>query len=130
MPRLVAVEPFPRLSLVMGGADPHRMFDGKSLQSSVAGNTVTLQSVLALQKTGGAAIVIDDQKAIQARQNLAKHDLHFELCAAAAWAAYALEQTNELPSRESGLIGSNDVVIATAHSENDAHLFSNDGSLK
>ncbi len=124
MPRLVGVEPFARLSLVLQGASPHEIFPGKSLQSSVAGNTVTLQSVLAIRKTGGCVRVIDDRTAIAARHRLAAHGFYFELCAAAAWAAFEHDQQNASADKDDGFVsGPHHVVIATAGGINDAHLF-------
>jgi threonine synthase len=124
IPRLVAVEPFARLSLVLNGASPQSLYEGQSLQSSISGNTITMQSVLALQRSGGAAIVVNDDDAIAARKLLAKNGFPFELCAAAAWAAFDREQRQpnvtqdvQVPERKCN------VVIATSHGSRDAHLF-------
>jgi threonine synthase len=125
MPRLVAVEPFARLSLALTGTSPQAIFVGQSKQSSIAGNTITMQSVLALQRSAGTALVVGDDEAIIARASLAKRGFLFELCAAAAWAAYKREQQCEQHSRPLAS-GKNicNVVIATSHGSRDAHLFS------
>jgi threonine synthase len=142
LPCLIAVEPFARLSRVLEGSSPHDLYDGKSKQSSVAGNTITLQSVLAIQRSGGTAIIVDDSEAIRARETLAKRGFLFELCAAAAWSAYEKVKTQKIKtqsveiqrdrpsnalSQESSEQSSEqavcDVVIATSHGSRDAHLF-------
>jgi threonine synthase len=129
LPRLVAVEPFARLSSVLLGANPHASFEGKSKQSSVAGSTSTFQSLLAIQKTSGTALVVDDERALTARNKLAKQGFLFELCAAAAWAAYEIEQVQaneQLGSEQQRHRAAlQHVVVATASGVNDAHLFSN-----
>jgi threonine synthase len=128
MPRLVAVEPFARLSLALAGISPQASFNGQSKQSSIAGSTITMQSVLALQRSAGTALVVGDDEAISAREALAKRGFLFELCAAAAWAAYQREQQREQKfevQSQASATGKNicNIVIATSHGSRDAHLF-------
>ena len=110
LPRLIAVEPFPRLSAVASGADYRAEFVGSTTQSSTSGATVTLQSLIALQRTGGHAVVVDDAQAHSARKRLATHGWSVELCAAAAFAAYEAQ-----PLSGAGA----SVIIFTAHGSRD-----------
>ncbi|KNB52251.1 pyridoxal-phosphate dependent enzyme [Streptomyces caatingaensis] len=65
VPRMCLVEPFPRLSAVLEeGADPRGTFPGGTrFQPSIAGNTVTLQAVETVRRTGGRAAVVTDAEA-------------------------------------------------------------------
>ena len=120
LPKLIAVEPFSRLTLVLQGTDYRASFHGKTLQFSTSGSTVTLQALAAIQRTAGYCIAVSDEHAIQARSTLASQGFYFELCAAAAWQAYALDaqriaQDSDIKNEE-GL----SIVIATAHGSRDA----------
>lgn len=86
-PRLVAVEPFPRLARVMAGEDYRGFFPGETCQTSIAGPTVTYQAIHALQQTLGTVVVVDDDLARAARHRLAKAGFYPELAAAATLAA-------------------------------------------
>ena len=72
-PRLVAVEPFPRLELALAGADYRGRFTGGSPLVSINGSTITYQAVAAVQRSGGTAVsvkpedVIADQRSGQGR---------------------------------------------------------------
>ncbi|HVE54707.1 MAG TPA: pyridoxal-phosphate dependent enzyme [Ramlibacter sp.] len=83
MPRLWAVEPFPRLARVLEGAAAQSIFDGRTAQFSVAGNTVTLQQQFAVQASGGGAVVVDDRQAAEGTARLAEQGFWVELCAGA-----------------------------------------------
>jgi threonine synthase len=82
-PRLWAVEPFPRLRRVLEGASPQGGFEGSTAQFSTAGHTVTLQQVLAVQASGGGAVVVDDAQADRGVTALARQGHWVELCAGA-----------------------------------------------
>lgn len=110
LPKLIAVEPFARLSAVQTGADYRSEFAGTTQQFSTSGATVTYQSLAALQRTGGHAIVVEDSRALAARAMLAKHGWSVELCAAAAYAAYA---DHRAPTHGAS------VVIFTSHGSRD-----------
>jgi threonine synthase len=88
-PRLIAVEPFPRLSAVLAGtARTTDSFPGRTRQASTAGATTTDQALRAVRNTGGAAIVVEDASAEAAQLELSRrHGLFLELCAAACFAA-------------------------------------------
>lgn len=116
MPRLIAVEPFPRLAQVIAGLDYRGQFDGKTQQLSTSGSTVTLQALEAVRRSNGRVEVVGDDEAFRRRDELAHAGHSFELCAAAAYGAYvrACEQSQ---STEKSQVS---VVIATAHGRNDA----------
>ena len=87
-PRLIAVEPFPRLQSVLAGrARSTDQFPGSTKQASTAGATTTDQALRAVRDSGGTAIAIDDDAAAQARAALARQGVLLELCAAAGHAA-------------------------------------------
>jgi threonine synthase len=89
MPRLWAVEPFPRLSRVLEGERLQSEFGGRTAQFSIAGSTVTLQQALAVQRSGGGAVMVDDAGAIEGSAQLAAQGLWVELCAGACLGALA-----------------------------------------
>ncbi|MDN4595207.1 hypothetical protein [Polycladomyces subterraneus] len=58
IPRLFAVEPFPRLERVLAGEDYRDIFPGNTLLRSIGGDTVTYQSLDAVKRTGGGAVAV------------------------------------------------------------------------
>jgi threonine synthase len=104
-PRLWAVEPFARLSSVLAGAPLTAGFEGRTAQFSIAGETVTYQQWLAVQRSGGGAVVVDDAQARAAQQTLGTHGLWPELCAAAPLAAVqALLRDGRMAPHEHALL--------------------------
>ncbi|MGE8319583.1 MAG: pyridoxal-phosphate dependent enzyme [Comamonas sp.] len=89
LPRIWAVEPFPRLARVLQGASAQAEFAGATGQFSIAGDTVTLQQVHATRRSGGGAVVVDDLQAHRGALRLAQAGLWVELCAGAGLAALA-----------------------------------------
>jgi threonine synthase len=87
IPRLIAVEPFPRLARVVAGEDYRQLFDGTTRQFSIAGPTVTFQALNAIRISHGAAVVIDDEKATTASRQLRGFGLDAELSSAGSLAA-------------------------------------------
>ncbi|TDP72976.1 threonine synthase [Roseateles toxinivorans] len=87
MPRLWAIEPFPRLSRVLAGASLQAEFEGQTAQFSIAGSTVTLQQKLAVEMSGGGAVATSDAEATRGAVQLAGQGLWVELCAGACLAA-------------------------------------------
>ncbi|WP_185640777.1 MULTISPECIES: pyridoxal-phosphate dependent enzyme [unclassified Burkholderia] len=89
LPKLVAVEPFPRISKVLRHeAVITDQFPGSTRQASIAGTTATDQSLRAVVDTGGTALVIADELADAAQHDLAQRSgIYLELCAAAPYAA-------------------------------------------
>lgn len=108
-PRLVATEPFARLSSVVHqGAALDSVFPGTTQQASIAGCYTTYQGVAALGDRG-RALVINDATATHARRRLLGQGIQLEACAAAAYGA--LDHLHN-----DGLLQATDavVVIATA----------------
>lgn len=89
MPRLWAVEPFPRLTRVLEGEPAQREFSGGTAQFSIAGGTVTLQQVHAVRNSGGGAVVVDDMGAHRGASSLAREGYWVELCAGSSVTATA-----------------------------------------
>lgn len=87
MPRLWAVEPFPRLARVLRGEPAQGEFSGTTAQFSIAGGTVTLQQVHAVRRSDGGAVVVDDSGAHRGASSLAREGLWVELCAGSSVAA-------------------------------------------
>lgn len=116
IPQLWAVEPFPRLARVLAGADPHASFEGRTAQFSIAGNTVTLQQLLAVQASGGGAVAVSDAQADQGVAQLAAQGFWVELCAGATVAALArlLAQGRIAPSEHA-------LLLLTARGDRDPH---------
>lgn len=116
LPRLIAVEPFPRLAKVLEGADYRSQFDGKTQQLSTSGSTVTLQALEAVLRSNGRVEVVGDEEALRIRDRLARAGFSFELCAAAACSAHARGRSASTDGQQAIV----SVVIATAHGRNDA----------
>jgi threonine synthase len=113
MPRLVAVEPFPRLQKVLAGADYRSDFAGSTRQLSTSGSTVTFQALEAVRLSRGRVEVVDDNEAVAARDQLARVGFSFELCAAAAYVAYRRSQANDEHANRVT------IIMATAHGGRD-----------
>ena len=87
VPKLWAVEPFPRLWRVLAGEPQQGDFYGATQQFSTAGSTVTAQQVLAVTRSGGGAVVVGDDAARAGTAALASAGFWVELCAGAGLAA-------------------------------------------
>jgi threonine synthase len=111
LPRLYAVEPFPRLMKVLSGCDYREEFEGdSSLLPSIGGNTVTYQSLQAVKASGGAAVVVSNEEVGNAQSSLARKGVYAEGSSAATYIAVS-------KLVKSGKIGEHDQVlmIVTAH---------------
>jgi threonine synthase len=117
-PRLIAVEPFPRLSRVLAGeASSQDSFVGTTRQISTGGSTVTDQAVRALRATDGMAVPVSDEQAERAQHTLAGAGIYLELCAAACHAAA------ETLAAEGWLAaGARVVMIGTSSGFRDPHV--------
>jgi len=87
VPRLWAVEPFPRLAQVLRGASQQADFTGATQQFSTAGSTVTAQQVHAATRSDGGAVVVGDAGARAGTGYLAAAGFWVELCAGAGLTA-------------------------------------------
>lgn len=111
-PRLIAVEPIPRLSLVLAGkAATIDSFAGTTRQFSTAGATATDASLRAVRDNGGTAIHVSDEAAEQGQVSLGHLGIDAELCCGGVFAAIG-------QLREAGALqqGETAVMILTAGS--------------
>jgi threonine synthase len=109
MPRLFAVEPFPRISRVLAGEEPTGSFPGTTALASIGGTTVTYQSVEAVRASGGGAVVVDDEAVTRDQVRLARHGCYVESSSAATLTGL------EILLRE-GRISSDESVVLIATS--------------
>ena len=109
MPRLVAVEPFPRLELALAGADYRSRFAGGSPLVSINGTTLTYQAVAAVQRSGGTAVSVNPQDVVADQHVLAKAGHYLELSAVAALTGLRILQARKLFTLRHA------VLIATSH---------------
>jgi threonine synthase len=109
MPRLVAVEPFPRLELVGAGADYRAAFAGSSPLVSINGTTVTYQAIAAIRRSDGTAVSVRSEDVIADQICLARAGHYLELSAAAA-----LTGLRTLHARKQFAVR-HAVLIATSH---------------
>ncbi len=109
MPRLVAVEPFPRIELALAGADYRGNFAGKSPLLSINGTTVTYQAIAAVQRSDGTAVSVNSKDVIADQHYLAKAGHYLELSAVAALSGLRILQTRKSFSSRHA------VLIATSH---------------
>jgi len=106
-PRLVAVEPFPRIQRVLNGADYRAEFDGSTTQHSLGGRSVTWQAVAAVQESRGCAVVVGDEEAARAQHQLRGAGYRVEACSAAPLKAARV-------LRESGWLDESACVVLLA----------------
>lgn len=94
MPRLIAVEPIPRLTKVLSGSTYTELFSGDYHHApSIGGNTVTYQSLQALQETNGVACVVSKHALEEKQKELATQGMLLEASAVSPFCA--LEQLIE-----------------------------------
>ncbi len=97
LPRIWIVEPFARLSKVLGGSDLHANYPNHTAQFSTAGATVTYLQYQAATASGGGAVVVSDEVALATREKLMASGISTELCAAAALSAIGqLRRTDKI----------------------------------
>ncbi|RWA51880.1 hypothetical protein AU476_20165 [Cupriavidus sp. UYMSc13B] len=84
VPKVHAVEPFPRIARVFDGADLQEDFPGQSKMASIGGSTVTYQALQALRLTGGSPAAVDEAEVLSDQRELAQAGLYAELSSAAA----------------------------------------------
>lgn len=87
IPKMLAVEPFQRISKVLEGQPYTSIFDGTIELTSINGQTVTFQAIQAVKESNGTAIVVSDQEAQVAQKLASRRGIHLELSSAAAIAA-------------------------------------------
>jgi len=84
LPRLVACEPNPRLELVLEQGRSHMdKFSGDtSATSSIGGATTTWQAEYALRRSGGFAVSVSQEAALDSVGRMARHGLYLETSSA------------------------------------------------
>ena len=114
LPRLFAVEPFPRISRVLNGDEITGSYPGTTSLVSIGGSTVTYQAVEAIRRTGGGAVVVDDEKVVQDQVRLAHHGCYMELSSASTLTGLELLLKNGTISNEDRV-----ALIATSNGYKD-----------
>jgi threonine synthase len=111
LPRLVAVEPGPRLERVLQGEDYRSDLPVPAHHlSSIGGDTATYQSYYALSQSKGSAVSVSTRQSVQSQKVLGAHGLYTELSSAAALAG-----AEELAKRNFFSPDDNVVLIGTSH---------------
>lgn len=109
-PKVHAVEPFPRMTRVLGGADVRESFPGSSALVSLGGSTVTFQAMEALRITAGTAASVDESEVLRDQIELAHAGLYLELSSASALTGLRKHVRAGTISREARV-----VLVATSH---------------
>ncbi|WP_439497508.1 threonine synthase [Bosea sp. (in: a-proteobacteria)] len=117
LPRVHAVEPFPRISAVLSGSPSTGSFPGQSAMVSIGGSTVTYQALKALDMCGGTAVAVEEAAVLDDRRTLAAHGLFAEVSSAAALAGVRKLALENLIAKSS-----NAVIVITSHGYKDYNL--------
>ncbi len=104
-PRMVAVEPFPRLARVLRGESYVSFFSGSTRLRSIGGNSVTFQLKKAVEDSDGTVSVVSDRKAIEWQRRLKSWCITAESSSASVFAAIEALCTD-------GTFGKQDSVMA------------------
>lgn len=120
IPRLFAIEPFPRISQVLAGGNATDLYPGTTALVSIGGSTVTYQATKALDRSGGRAVVVDDGSVMRDQRRLARHGCYAELSSAATLTGLELLLAD-------GTISANERVVLIATSNGYKDLPEEDG---
>src|SRR3546814_9506203 len=88
VPRLFAVEPFARISAVLGGETVTGSFPGTTKLTSIGGSTVTYQAIEAIRLSGGGAVIVVDEMVARDQLSLARPGSYAELSPAEIGSAH------------------------------------------
>lgn len=110
VPRLFAIEPFPRISRVLGGEEFTGSFPGETALVSIGGSTVTYQAIEAIRASGGGVAVVDDESVVRDQLRLAQHGCYAELASAAILTGLGILLNDGRISRDASV-----VLIATSN---------------
>ncbi len=120
LPKLVAVEPLPRLENVLNGEDYRLISPGAtSLTSSIGGGTKTYQSYIALKESDGFAIDVPQDQVLNDVLKMASYGYYLEASSAIVYSSLkkAVEQ-KLIPENASVLL------VLTSHGyKNDPKVF-------
>src|SRR3546814_12372758 len=100
VPRLFAVEPFARISAVLGGEKVTGSFPGTTKLTSIGGSTVTYQAIEAIRLSGGGAVIVVDEMVARDQIRLARHGCYAALSSAAAPTGPELRLKDEVISHD------------------------------
>ncbi|WP_397495470.1 pyridoxal-phosphate dependent enzyme [Rhizobium ruizarguesonis] len=104
-PKVIAAEPYPRISVALSTNDYRQTFPGDAFATpSIASDTVTYQALCALRATAGAAVVVTPEEVMDAHRQSWRHGHIMERSSSAAVAA-ALKLGRE------GQFNSDDIVV-------------------
>ncbi|WDZ82186.1 threonine synthase [Micromonospora cathayae] len=111
VPRILLVEPFPRVVSVLAGADPYATFPGTTrAMPSLGGNQLALQAVEAVRRSRGHAEAVDDERVLAETRRLWRAGLPLEPSSAAGLVAVSQALAAGTMTADSDV-----VVLATAH---------------
>lgn len=109
-PKIHAVEPYPRIQRALAGQPTIGQFRDNTNMVSIGGDTVTYQSVQALELCGGSAVSVDDADVANDQAVLAREGLYLELSGVAA-----LTGLRKLVAEKKEARSARVVLIATSH---------------
>ncbi len=109
IPRLFAIEPFPRISRVLDGEEFTSSFPGETALVSIGGSTVTYQAIEAIRASGGGAVVVNDEDVVRDQLRLAQHGCYAELASAATLTALGVLVKDGRVSKDASV-----VLVATS----------------
>ncbi|RUV92706.1 pyridoxal-phosphate dependent enzyme [Mesorhizobium sp. M5C.F.Ca.IN.020.14.1.1] len=109
-PNIHAVEPYPRIRSALAGHGMVGLFSGDTDMVSIGGNTVTQQSLYALEISKGSAVAVDDDDVAADQAVLANEGLYLERSSAAT-----LTGLRKLISEKKIASNARVVLIATSH---------------
>lgn len=111
IPKLIAVEPFSRISAVMAGRSYTSSFNGDSTETpSIGGTTVTYQAIKALRNSNGFAEVVPSSEAFNLQREVAEAGFFVEKSSSLVLGALKkLLEKNIIPPQ------SNVLLLFTSH---------------
>lgn len=120
IPIVHALEPFPRIAHAVAGHGMVGTFPDDTNMVSIGGNTVTQQTLHALELTGGLAVAVDDNDVAADQAVLGREGLYLELSSVATL-------TGLRKLMRDGEIGQNArvILIATSHGYKEEARFQN-----
>ena len=114
VPRVHAVEPFPRIERVLDGEDYRAPFSGESKMTSLGGSTVAFQALDALRMTGGSAVAVQEAEVVEDQRRLGRHGLYLELSSAVGMTGLRALMKRGVVQTEAHA-----VIVATSHGYKD-----------
>ncbi|WP_409069544.1 pyridoxal-phosphate dependent enzyme [Clostridium sp. FAM 1755] len=111
IPKLIAVEPIPRIESVLKGKSYIKKFKGDySKTPSIGGDTVTYQSIKAIKETNGCAITVNAEKIPSALKLIGSSGVYLETSSALAIQGLCILRGKEIINENSRVL-----MIATSH---------------